>query len=180
MAHKLTDDQISLMWATWQQRQSVLFVSKVCSVSPTTVRKYKREQCWDRRLLEIQRRARELADESEADRRSRIAEAGKELADGGMAFLREKGLQTARAAVAAVVEGIKIQQSALGLTSAAPEKITLEVVEVGPESSSPSLEFSSREEVVARLAELDRIEQQTKPAKPKQQPRKREEKEPWD
>ncbi len=63
MANKLSQQRIDEMWAAYQERQSIEFVSKKCGgVHWKTVDRYRRLGQWDERLAEIRRQAQEEAD----------------------------------------------------------------------------------------------------------------------
>ncbi len=67
MSKKLTQKKIDSMFKWYVERQSVLYVSRKCRVSPTTVKKYRRMQEWDNRLKGIQEKAQEKQDDTMAD-----------------------------------------------------------------------------------------------------------------
>lgn len=52
------------MFKAYCEKQSILYVSKKCSVSPRTVRKYRKVHEWDKRLAEIQKKAQEKTDDN--------------------------------------------------------------------------------------------------------------------
>lgn len=67
MSKKLTQKKIDSMFKWYVERQSVLYVSRKCRVSPTTVKKYRKVQEWDKRLKRVQQKAQEKQDESMSD-----------------------------------------------------------------------------------------------------------------
>ena len=186
MARKLTDDKLARMFSAFCEKQSIRFVARKCAVSQTTCRRYRVKEEWDARLREIQRQAREAADGSEVDRRMELVRVARELQDDGLAYLRKHGYETAKGAIAAVYKGVEIERALLGLDVLAevPGPIHLEVIEVG-DDRGPSLESASRDEVLARLHEIDAKEGRTgtsgKATAPVTKPKKQiQEKEPWD
>jgi hypothetical protein len=63
MANKLSQKRIDEMWAAYQERQSIEFVSKKCGgLHWRTVDRYRRLERWDERLTEIRRKAQDEAD----------------------------------------------------------------------------------------------------------------------
>lgn len=64
MSKKLSQNKLDQMFKAYIEKQSVQFVSRKCSVSPTTVTRYKRLQDWDGRLGAIQRKAQEKQDDN--------------------------------------------------------------------------------------------------------------------
>jgi hypothetical protein len=63
MANKLSQKRIDEMWAAYQERQSIEFVSKKCgNLHWRTVDRYRRLERWDERLAEIRRKAQDEAD----------------------------------------------------------------------------------------------------------------------
>jgi len=64
MAKRLQQKKIDQMFKVWVERQSVQYVSRKCSVSPTTVRRYKRLEDWDGRLAGIQQKAQAKQDDN--------------------------------------------------------------------------------------------------------------------
>ncbi len=64
MAKRLQQQKIDQMFKVWVERQSVEYVSRKCSVSPTTVRRYKRLHDWDSRLKSIQQKAQAKQDDN--------------------------------------------------------------------------------------------------------------------
>jgi len=64
VAKNLSQKTLDKMFKVWVERQSVEYVSRKCSVSPTTVRRYKRLHDWDSRLKSIQQKAQAKQDDN--------------------------------------------------------------------------------------------------------------------
>jgi hypothetical protein len=80
MANKLTQAKIDEMWAAWQEKQTLRYVSQKVQVSRQAVARYRQKENWDARMAAIERRAEHKADMSISDRRARdlkLLEAGK-------------------------------------------------------------------------------------------------------
>jgi len=67
MAKKLSQRKLDSMFKVYCERQSIEFISRKCRVSPVTVRKYRRLENWDERIVEVKSRAREKQNETLAD-----------------------------------------------------------------------------------------------------------------
>lgn len=63
----LTPEEQEALWTVYQQNPRVLYVSKVCHVSQTTVRKYRDRGRWDERLVKIIKAAQKKADDEATD-----------------------------------------------------------------------------------------------------------------
>jgi alpha-D-ribose 1-methylphosphonate 5-triphosphate diphosphatase PhnM len=66
------------LFEAYCDRQSIQYVARVCSVSPTTALRYKRLDGWDERLKGITRKAEEKIDDSIAEMRARQAKQAKQ------------------------------------------------------------------------------------------------------
>jgi hypothetical protein len=64
MAKKLTQKQLDGMFKAYCEKQSEHYVSQKCAISRNTVRKYKRLEGWDARLVGIQQKAQEKQDDN--------------------------------------------------------------------------------------------------------------------
>ena len=82
MANKLAQKTIDKMWVFWQEKQSVSFVSRKVRVSRSAVNRYRRIDKWDERLIKINHKAIEKADNQTARDRARdirLVEAAKSI-----------------------------------------------------------------------------------------------------
>lgn len=129
MAKKLPKKKLEAMYAAYCEKRSVRHVARKCSVSPTTVTRYRNEEKWDERVDAIEVKAREVQDETELEKRKRRITMGKYLQAKGMEYIRKNGVGSGKVAVNAIVQGVKIEKEAQGENTEGG-KFILEIREV--------------------------------------------------
>lgn len=67
MPNRLPNEKRAELWAAYQERQSIDYVSKKCGVHHKTVERYRHLDSWDQRLTKARAAAQERADYSLAD-----------------------------------------------------------------------------------------------------------------
>lgn len=67
-ARKLSEQQIVDMFAAYQEKQSIRYVSQKCHIHHSTVSKYCKSEHWDERLIEIRLKAQRQTDYSAEER----------------------------------------------------------------------------------------------------------------
>ena len=72
MADKLDEAKLAEMFSKYCERQSVQYVARACSVSRTTVRKYKRVRKWDEKRAKAVQKAEAKVVDRLADRNAKL------------------------------------------------------------------------------------------------------------
>jgi tRNA A37 N6-isopentenylltransferase MiaA len=111
---KVSEKTRDAMFVAWQEKQSLDYVRKKCGVAWVTAARYREKDEWDKRLAKIKAKTQAKVDDNAAKRRARHIELAQLMQKKGAAFLRRRGCGSAKTAVSAIAQGVRVEREIVG------------------------------------------------------------------
>lgn len=121
----MTEAKRDELFAAWQEKQAIRYVSRKCGVSHTTARRYREKDDWEARMARIVEKAQRKADDDAARRRARHIKLAQLVQAKGAECLAKKGIKSDAVAVGAVRDGVKMEREIVGESGVADADATL-------------------------------------------------------